>query len=155
VGMGVVEAFGNGKPLTAQVMKEYAAQIGSGTDKTWITGVGPTAVDGVTSRACTDQKRTGTYTAIDSWFPVGQCHMDNEYKGSPKRSQSISENYYRNWVMASGRDGVRFANVHVAGDRATGLLLNAVEQIQQQYGPNATKNWAFDHCDMVNPRDFP
>ena len=81
--------------------------------------------------------------------------MDNEYKGSPKRSQNISENYYRNWVMASGRDGVRFANVHVAGDRATGLLLNAVEQIQQQYGPNATKNWAFDHCDMVNPRDFP
>ncbi len=155
IGVGVIEAFGNGKPLTPAVMKEYAAQIGTGTDKVWITGVGPTAVDGVTSRACTDQKRTGTYTAIDSWFPVGQCHMDAEYRGSPKRSSAISENYYRNWVMASGRDGVRFANVHVAGDRGTGLLLNAVEQIQQQYGPNATKDWAFDHCDMVNPRDFP
>jgi len=42
----------------------------------------------------------------------------------------------------------------VAGDRATGLMLNNIEQIQKQYGKNATKGWALDHCDMVNPSDF-
>jgi predicted amidohydrolase YtcJ len=57
--------------------------------------------------------------------------------------------------MASGRDGVRFANTHVAGDRATGNMLNFIEQLQKQYGPNATKDWGLDHCDMVNPKDFP
>jgi predicted amidohydrolase YtcJ len=56
--------------------------------------------------------------------------------------------------MASGRDGVRFANTHVAGDRATSQMLNFIEQIQEQYGPEATKNWAFDHCGMINPSDF-
>jgi hypothetical protein len=60
-----------------------------------------------------------------------------------------------NWVMDSGRDGLRFANTHVAGDRATGNMLNFIEKLQQQYGPNATKNWGLDHCDMVNPKDFP
>lgn len=149
---GVIEAFGNATDL--RNMKPYAAKIGSGDDFLWITGIGPTAVDGVTSRACTDQKRTGTYTSIDSWFPMGQCHVDSEYKGSPKRSAAPSENYFRSWVLASGRDRVRFANTHVAGDRATGTLLNLVEQIQKQYGKEATKNWAFDHCDMVNPADF-
>lgn len=152
VGVGEIEPFGNVTDL--KNMKEYARRIGSGDDMIWVTGIGPTAVDGMTSRACTDQKRTGTYTVIDSWFPMGQCHVDSEYKGSPKRAAAPSENYFRNWVVASGRDGVRFANVHVAGDRATGTLLNVVEQIQKQYGPDATKNWAFDHCDMVNPADF-
>ena len=85
---------------------------------------------------------------------MGQCHMDNEYRGSPKRAAAVSDNYFHNWVLASGRDGVRFANVHVAGDRAVGTLLNSVDQIQKQYGPQATKNWAFDHCDMVNPADY-
>jgi predicted amidohydrolase YtcJ len=152
VGVGEIEPFGNVTDL--KDIKSYAKQIGTGDDMIWVTGVGPTAVDGVTSRACTDQKRTGTYTVIDSWFPMGQCHMDSEYKGSPKRSAAPTDNYFKNWVMASGRDGVMFKNVHVAGDRATGTLLNAVEQIQKQYGKNATKGWAFDHCDMVNPADF-
>ncbi len=71
-----------------------------------------------------------------------------------RRAAPFEENYFKNWVMASGRDGVRFANVHVAGDRATGTLLDVVEEIQAQYGPDATKGWAFDHCDMVDPKDF-
>ena len=145
--------FGSVEDMTD--LKQFANIVGTGNDMNWVSSVSPSSVDGASTRACTNQKRTRAFGAIDEWFPVGQCHMDNEYKGSPKRSQNISEKYYRNWVMASGRDGVRFANVHVAGDRGTGLLLNAVEQIQQQHGPNATKGWAFDHCDMVNPRDFP
>jgi len=152
VGVGEIEPFGNVTDF--KNMKTYAKEIGSGDDMIWVTGVGPTAVDGVTSRACTNLKRTGTLTVIDSWFPMGQCHVDSEYKGSPKRAAAPSDNYFRNWVMASGRDGVRFANVHVAGDRAAGTLLNLVEDIQKQYGKNATKNWAFDHCDMVDPKDF-
>jgi predicted amidohydrolase YtcJ len=57
--------------------------------------------------------------------------------------------------MASGCDGLRFANVHVAGDRAHSNMLNLVERLQQQYGKDSTKNWAFDHCGMINPKDFP
>ncbi|HWP84219.1 MAG TPA: amidohydrolase family protein, partial [Terriglobia bacterium] len=158
IGYGDIETFGN-TDLSKTNLKAMAAKIGKGpageSDRLWMTGMGPTAIDGVTSRACTDQKRTGTYTAIDSWFPMGQCHTDIEYKGSPRRAASITENYYQNWVMASGRDGVRFANVHVAGDRATGNMLNFIEQLQRQYGPEATKDWGLDHCDMVNPKDFP
>ncbi|MBI4480258.1 MAG: amidohydrolase family protein [Acidobacteria bacterium] len=160
IGVGLIEPFGNITDLTSGAMKELAANIGKSpnggeSDRLWVTGAGPTAVDGVTSRACTDQKRTGTYTDRDSWFPVGQCHLDMEYRGSPKRSGPISDNYYRNWVMASAQQGVRFGNVHVAGDRGTGLMLNLIEQAQQQYGRDSTKNWGLDHRDMVNPKDFP
>ena len=153
MGIGLIEPFGNVTNLNTG-MKKYANEIGSGDDMVWITGAGPTAVDGTTSRACTNQKRTGTYSAIDSWFPNGQCHLDIEYRGAIKRSAPLKENYFRNWVMASGRDGVRFANVHVAGDRAVGLMANLIDDIQKQYGPSATKNWALDHCDMVDPADF-
>jgi predicted amidohydrolase YtcJ len=141
-------------------LKSQAAKIGKGVngqddDRLWMTGMGPTAIDGVTSRACTDLKKSGELTPIDSWFPMGQCHTDIEYKGSPRRAANITKNYYQDWVMASGRDGLRFANTHVAGDRATGNMLNFIEQLQKQYGPNATKDWGLDHCDMVNPKDFP
>jgi predicted amidohydrolase YtcJ len=155
VGQGVVEAFGNiddpEKGLAA-----YKSKVGTGSDEIWITGVGPTAIDGSTTRACTDQKRTGgAYGILDSWFPVGQCHTDSEYKGSPKRAGAISGNYYRDWVYASADNGIRFANVHAAGDRAVGNMLNFIEDIQKTKGRNATKDWALDHCDMVNPKDFP
>jgi predicted amidohydrolase YtcJ len=159
VSFGDIETFGN-VDLAKMDLKADAKKMGKGpngedSDLLWMTGMGPTAIDGVTSRACTDQKRTGDLTPIDSWFPMGQCHTDIEYKGSPKRAAAITKNYYQDWVMASGRDGLRFGNVHVAGDRATGNMLNFIEKLQAQYGPNATKNWGLDHCDMVNPKDFP
>ena len=121
----------------------------------WITGIGPTAIDGSGSRACTDQKRATSYGALNDWFPVGQCHNDIEYRGSPKRATAIQGNYYRDWTIESGRNGIRFANVHVAGDRAVGGLLNIMEEIHKRYGDKATDRWAMDHCDMVNPKDFP
>jgi predicted amidohydrolase YtcJ len=132
----------------------YAKQINSGTEKIWITGVGPSAVDGGRSRQCTALKRSGTYTPIDGWFPFGQCHIDSEYKGAVGRAAPIHNNYFQDWVIASARDGVRFANTHVAGDRATSLMLNLIEQLQEQYGPESTKDWAFDHCGMINPGDI-
>jgi len=151
IGEGLVEPFGN---TEISDMGKLKGIVGTGDSMMWVTGIGPTAVDGTTSRACTNQHRTGTYSAIDDWFPMGQCHMDAEYRGSPKRAASFPNNYYQDWVMASGKDGIRFADVHVAGDRAVGTLLNVVEQVQKQYGKDATKTWAFDHCDMVDPKDF-
>ncbi|MSO20397.1 MAG: hypothetical protein EXQ56_08015 [Acidobacteria bacterium] len=154
IGQGVIESFGELDPAKGQ-LASLKGKVGSGDDWLWITGIGPTAIDGSTTRACTDQKRTGgAFGALDGWFPVGQCHNDIEYRGSPKRSGPIQGNYYRDWTMESGKNGIRFANVHVAGDRGVGGLLNIMEQIQQQYGPDATKDWAMDHCDMVNPKDF-
>ena len=29
-----------------------------------------------------------------------------------------------------------------------------MEQLQKQYGVNSTKNWGFDHCVLVDPKDF-
>ena len=155
---GDIETFGN-VDVSKIDLKAEAKKIGKGvggkdSDRLWMTGMGPTAIDGVTSRACTDQKRSGDLTPIDSWFPMGQCHTDIEYRGAPKRSAPITKNYYGDWIMASGRDGLRFGNVHVAGDRATGSMLNYIEKLQAQYGPDSTKNWGLDHCDMVNPKDF-
>jgi hypothetical protein len=155
VAYGVIEAFGalNGKDMKVE-MEKWAKKVGTGTDKVWITGVGPTAVDGVTTRACTDQKRQNAYGVIDSWFPSGQCHYDIEYRGAKAKAGMIKGNYYRDWTLNSGATGLRFANTHVAGDRSHELIFNLVEQIQAQRGPQATKNWAVDHCDMVNPSDF-
>ncbi len=155
VGQGVIEAFGNiDDPMTQ--LAAYKGKVSTGDDYIWVTGVGPTAIDGSTTRACTDQKRTGgAYGMLDEWFPVGQCHTDIEYRGSPKRSGQITGNYYRDWVFASAENGIRFANVHVAGDRAVGNMLNFIEQLQKDKGASSTNNWAFDHCDMVNPKDFP
>jgi predicted amidohydrolase YtcJ len=153
---GDIETFGNNNLAN---LKAQAALIGKGiggkdSDRLWMTGMGPTAIDGVTSRACTDLKKAAELTPIDSWFPMGQCHTDIEYRGSPRRAAPITKNYYQDWVIAAGRDGLRFANTHVAGDRATGNMLNFIERLQQQYGPAATKDWGLDHCDLVNPKDF-
>ena len=154
IGYGVIEAFGN-VDLSKSNLKSIASQVGQGTEKIWMTGTGPTAIDGASSRQCTDQKRSGTYTPIDGWFPSGQCHTDIEYRGAVRRAAPIQANYFADWIMASGRDGVRFANTHTAGDRANANMITFMEKLQAQYGKDSTKNWALDHCGMVNPKDFP
>lgn len=154
IGYGMMEPFGN-IDLTKHNLKHYAKKINSGTEKIWLTGVGPSAIDGGRSRQCTDQKRSGTYTPVDGWFPFGQCHSDSEYRGAVNRAAPIHANYFQDWVMASGRDGLRFANTHVAGDRAADQMLDFVEKLHKLYGPDSTKNWVFDHCGMINPKDFP
>ena len=153
VGYGPIEHFGNLTDLE-NGLEGVAQLVGSGGDQLWITGIGPTAVDGASSRACTDLKRVGSYGVIDKWYPFGQCHLDIEFSGAVGRTARVQDNHYRDWVFASGREGIRFANAHVAGDRAVGLMLNNIEQVQRQYGRDSTKNWALDHCDMVNPSDF-
>jgi len=153
IAYGMIEAFGNVTDFDKE-MKALGEQVGKGSGAIWMTGIGPTAVDGVTTRACTDQKRVAAYGVIDSWFPSGQCHYDIEYRGAKGKAAPINGNYYRDWTLSSARYGVRFANTHVAGDKSHRLILNLVEEIQKQYGPEATKGWGVDHCDMVNPDDF-
>ncbi len=60
---GDIETFGNTDFATSN-LKSQAAKIGKGydgkdSDNLWMTGMGPTAIDGVTSRACTDLKKSG------------------------------------------------------------------------------------------------
>ncbi|HWP84328.1 MAG TPA: amidohydrolase family protein [Terriglobia bacterium] len=153
LGWGNIEEFGSVYDFQKQ-MPALGKLINTGTEKIWLTGIGPTAVDGVTTRACTDQKREQAYGVIDSWFPSGQCHYDIEYRGAVNRAAPIQANYYAEWTLAAGRNGVRFANTHVAGDKSHRLIFNLVEQLQRERGKDATKNWAVDHCDMVNPADF-
>jgi predicted amidohydrolase YtcJ len=153
VGRGVIEPFGNITDLDTGI-KQLKGQVGSGDDFLWITGFGPTAVDGQDSRACSDAKRVGEWTMRDNYFPTGQCHMDSEYRGAPSKAAPITGNYYKDFLVAMGREGIRLANVHVSGDRSHTVLLNIVEEIQRQYGKDATKDWAVDHCTMVNPKDF-
>jgi len=135
-------------------LKQFEGLIGSGSEMNWVASFGPSSMDGGGTRACTNQKRSGArLEAIDDYFPMGQCHTDDEYRGGP-RSQSITGNYFKDWLITMGRYNLRLANDHVAGDRTVSNLLGIVEQIQKQYGPNATRNWAFDHCRYVDPKDF-
>ncbi len=100
------------------------------------------------------KQRETSYGAIDNWWPMGQCHMDAEYSGAKGKTQRISANYYREWVLEGGANGLRFANTHVAGERTVSLLLGLAEQVRQKAGPNAIRGFAMDHCTFVNPRDL-
>jgi predicted amidohydrolase YtcJ len=80
--------------------------------------------------------------------------MDSEYKGGPPRSARIAGNYFQEFLIMQGSMGIRLANDHVAGDRNIETILGIVENLQKQYGKNATKNWGMDHCYLVDPKDF-
>ena len=153
LGYGREEVFGTLEDLKSD-LTAYRNVAGTGSDTIWVTSVAPTAVDGATTRACTNQKRLGAYGPIDSWWPSGQCHNDIEFRGAAGKAAPISGNYFREWTINSGLLGVRYANTHVAGDRSVALLLDMVEEVQRQAGPSATKGWALDHCFLVNPADF-
>jgi hypothetical protein len=112
-------------------------------------------MDGATTRACTNQKRLTAYGAIDSYWPTGQCQTDSEFKGAAGHAATIHASYYRDWMMSSGKYGIRFANTHVAGDRSVKNLLDMIQQIQKENGVDSTKGWAMDHCFLVNPADMP
>lgn len=144
--------FGSIEQMTD--LKQFANLVGTGNDMNWVTSVSPSSVDGASTRACTNQKRTRAFGAIDEWFPVGQCHTDNEYRGGSKRPANIAGNYFQDWIMAMPDYNLRLANDHVAGDRSVANLLGMIERIQARKGKDATKNWGFDHCTLVDPKDF-
>ncbi len=138
-------------------LKKFEGSMGTGGDKIWVVSMAPSSVDGASTRACTNQKRSGgAFGAIDSWFPTGQCHTDSEYRGGHSKygPAPIQANYFKEWVMTQAKYGLRLANDHVAGDRSVENLLSMVEDAQKQYGAASTKLWSFDHCVLVDPRDF-
>jgi hypothetical protein len=135
-------------------LKQFANQVGAGSDMNWISSVAPSSVDGASTRACTNMKRDKEFGPIDQWFPVGQCHTDSEYRGGSNRPANITGNYFQEWIMAMPKYNLRLANDHVAGDRSVANLLGMIEKLQAQYGKDATKNWGLDHCTLVDPKDF-
>lgn len=153
VSAGQIEDFGNFADPRKE-LKEAAKLINAQSDWLWFSSVAPSSIDGSTSRACTNQKRVGTWTAIDSWYPVGQCYLDQEFRGAAGKAAPIQANYFKDWLFASAESGARFANTHVAGDRAVNLLVTTMEDIQKKYGRDSTKSWASDHCTLVDPADF-
>jgi hypothetical protein len=153
VSAGQIEDFGNFADPRKE-LKEAAKLLDAKDDFVWFSSVAPSSIDGSTSRACTNQKRVGTWTAIDSWYPVGQCYLDQEFRGAAGKAAPIQGNYFKDWLYASAETGARFANTHVAGDRAVNLLVTNMEDIQKKFGPDATKGWASDHCTLVDPADF-
>ena len=138
-------------------------KMGSGTDMVWLVSVTPGGVDGSGARQCTDLKRAGKSSEdegamgqalLADWYPRGQCHLDIEYKGAQGHGATIHGNYYKEWLVAAGKSGLRFANTHVAGDGAHSRLLTIMEEINAQV-PMAKNKWALDHCTIVDPADIP
>jgi predicted amidohydrolase YtcJ len=103
---------------------------------------------------CSNNTKQGN-GAIDHLYPMGQCYQDAEFRGAAGKAAPMPKNYYHDWVLASAQYGIRFANTHMSGDRSVSLFLRMVSDAQAKYGPNSTKNWASDHCDLVNPADIP
>jgi predicted amidohydrolase YtcJ len=157
VAYGQMSAFGNVRDLDKE-MPTLAKQVGMGSDFVWMSSISPTAVDGTTNaaRVCTNLTRTGGAAGtLAKWFPMGACQMDSEYRGPAQRAAPLQANYFRDWFQASGKYKARLANTHVSGDRSYSMLLATMEQLRKELGPDSIKNWAFDHCTMVNPADLP
>jgi hypothetical protein len=93
--------------------------------------------------------------SIDYLYPMGQCYQDAEFRGAAGRGAPTSKNYYRDWLMFSAKHGIRFANTHMSGDRSINTFIKTIGEAQGQYGAASTKNWASDHCVLVNPADLP
>ncbi len=136
-------------------MKAWADKIGTGSDKVWINSLGAMAIDGAGARDCASVPRLAPVDVVDSYWPRGACNVDVEYQGAAGKAMRTPGNYFRDWMVASGVHGARFANTHVSGDRSIKLLLNLAEQAVETAGPNAVKGWAFDHCTIVDPGDLP
>jgi hypothetical protein len=135
-------------------MKKLQGVVGTGDDKIWVASIAPSSVDGSGSRMCTNNAKNMT-GAIDNLYPNGQCYQDSEFKGAAGKGAVIPQNYYHDWLLASAKYGIRFANTHMSGDRSINQFIKTIELAQKQYGANSTKYWASDHCVLVNPADLP
>ncbi|MDA2935089.1 amidohydrolase family protein [Acidobacteria bacterium AH-259-D05] len=139
-----------------------STKMGEGTDKVWMASLTPVGLDGSGARQCTalvrdnkaaEDEGTMGLALLGDWYPNGQCHLDIEYRGAVGRGAPIGGNYYREWLSEVARYGHRVANTHMAGDRTQELFLNALEQVDRER-PSSVKNWALDHCTLVNPEDI-
>jgi predicted amidohydrolase YtcJ len=160
-GYGAMAAFHPGAD-----MSEY--QLGSGTDTVFITSLSARATDGGGVRMCISMDRNdeavkvGGLQAANSsdmnrvaaaWWPRGQCDLDIEYSGG-KNGAKLKGNFFVEFYNRVAQAGLRSANAHVAGERSHTMMIDAWERIDEN-NPGAVKGWAFDHCNLVNPKDIP
>ena len=143
-------------------------QLGAGTDNVFISSLSARATDGGGVRMCISLPRNddavvaGGLQAENSsdmnrvaaaWWPRGQCNLDIEYNGGLKGAR-LKANYFVDWYKQVAAAGLRSANAHVSGERSVSMMISAWERIDQA-NPGSVKGWAFDHCNLVNPRDIP
>ena len=159
---GAMAAFQPGADL-----KQF--KLGAGTDTMFISAMSGRAKDGGGVRECISLKRNdaalaeaAARSAADSgdmnrfaaeWWPKGQCNLDIEYNGGLKGAR-IKGNYFLEWYRELAANGLRSANSHVAGERTVTLMIDEWEKIDKAR-PGAVKGWAFDHCNLVAPKDIP
>lgn len=157
IGYGVERGFLPSNVDLTKGLTDYAAMIGSGSEKFWITSVSTGAIDGAGTRICSGQPRLQPFSVLDQWWPAGQCLQDIEYRGG--KGAPITGNYFREWLLVMARDGVRLANEHTSGDRSVKMLLNTLQEEQQRRGPTWKpgngRGWGMDHCVLVDPADLP
>ena len=61
--------FGSVKDIVKE-LKQFEGSTGRGDEKIWVASMAPSSVDGASTRACTNQKRSGgAFGAIDTGFP--------------------------------------------------------------------------------------
>jgi predicted amidohydrolase YtcJ len=158
---GAMAAFHPGADLS-----EYP--LGGGTDNVFISSMSARATDGGGVRMCISLPRNndalvaGALQAENSsdmnrvaaqWFPRGQCDLDIEYGGGT-RGARLKGNYFVEWYNKLAEANSRPANAHVSGERSVTMMIDAWERIEESK-PGAVKGWAFDHCNLVNPKDLP
>jgi predicted amidohydrolase YtcJ len=138
-------------------------KMGAGSDTLFIASISARAVDGSGSRMCTALQRESAVaeggdasvtalSASSEWWPRGQCSLDIEYGGGTNGA-SIKANYFMEFYNQLAEAGLRTANVHVAGDDSHSRLMSAYERIDR-VKPGAVKDWAMDHCRLIEPRDI-
>jgi predicted amidohydrolase YtcJ len=147
---GLESYFGTTKDLAAG-LPAVGKLMNTGTEMRWAISSAPSAIDGAGTRACASTTRLEALSGIDSWWPNGQCNLDIEYRGA--KGAPISGNYFREWLDVGARTGVRLANTHVAGDRTVKMVLSVMDDLSRRPG-NSVKNWAMDHCFLVDPADL-
>ena len=142
-------------------------KMGAGTDMVWISSMSARAVDGAGSRMCISLERNTQasaaaegeeasmmgLSAVNEWWPRGQCLLDIEYGGATKGA-SIKANYFMEWYNQVARDGLRSGNAHMSGNDSHARFISELERIDRA-NPGAVKGWAMDHCTMINPEDVP
>ncbi len=139
-------------------------KMGDGTDILFISSISARAVDGSGSRMCTNLQRDSqavgedggasvtALSASSEWWPRGQCSLDIEYGGGTTGA-SLKANYFMEFYNELAQAGLRTANVHVAGDDSHSRLMAAYERIDRAR-PGAVKDWAMDHCRLIEPADI-
>ena len=117
---------------------------GAGDDKLWMIGISPISADSVTGIAgsCVTKPWPREAPNFPMWLhqlygPYGVCRL-------------TSPDYHDIDVLrAAAKYGFRISALHISGDGGIDQLLDAVEELGEQYPDIAERRWAVDHCQIV------